>query len=153
MEISKDKVVIMHYKVSDQNGQLLDSTFKETPLSFIYGRSNVLPALEDGIEGLNEGEEFVFEVQPNEGFGMIESNKIMKIPKSCFSEENLKEGNRYDVKGEGISRRVTIKEIFADDVEVDENHPLAGIVLVFEGHILRIRNATHNEIKTGKVQD
>ena len=153
MKVEKDKVVIMHYKMSDQNGRELESTFKSTPLSFVYGRSHVLPALEDGIEGLLEGEEVSFEVQPDEGFGLIDSKKIMSIPRSCFEEEDLKIGNRYDIKGQGVSRRVTIRDISEEEVEIDENHPLAGIILVFEGHILRVRNATQNEIKSGKIQD
>ena len=153
MNVSKDKVVIMHYKVSDQNGRLLDSTFKSNPLAFLYGKSNVLPALEDGIEGLEEGEEFSFEVQPNEGFGLLDAQKIMKIPRSCFEEEEIKVGNRYDIKGKGITRRVTIKEVFDEEVEIDENHPLAGIILVFEGHILRVRKASNYEMKSGNVDN
>ena len=153
MKVENGKVVIIHYEVRDQNDQLFETTLKDTPLAFVYGKSSVLPGLEDGIEGLEQGDEFNFQVQPQEAFGLKAKNKVFDVPRNCFDEPDVKVGNRYDVKsaGAGDTKRVTVLKVTDESVTVDENHPLAGIMLHFQGYIERIRVATANEKKSGIV--
>ena len=45
----------------------------------------------------------------------------------------------------------TVVEINDDKVIVDENHPLAGMTLIFKGDILEVRDATEEEISHGHI--
>ena len=46
MTVGNDKVVFIHYTLSDATGQVIDSTLGDEPLAYLHGHANLIPGLE-----------------------------------------------------------------------------------------------------------
>ncbi len=55
MMIQQDKVVTMHYHLTNANGEVLDSTHESEPLMYLHGTGTMLPSLESALVGLEVG--------------------------------------------------------------------------------------------------
>lgn len=64
MEISQGRVATIHYTLSDDNGQVLDRSTPDTPLSYLHGAGNIVPGLEQALEGKQLGDTLTAEVVP-----------------------------------------------------------------------------------------
>ncbi|MHB1659432.1 MAG: FKBP-type peptidyl-prolyl cis-trans isomerase, partial [Acidithiobacillus sp.] len=51
MIISKDKVVTIDYSLTDEEGELIDSSVGEEPLVYLHGHHGVIPGLEQALAG------------------------------------------------------------------------------------------------------
>jgi len=56
MQIEKNKVVEIDYTLKDDSGQVLDSSQNREPLSYIQGIGNLIPGVENALEGKSSGE-------------------------------------------------------------------------------------------------
>jgi len=56
MQIEKNKVVEIDYTLKDDNGDVLDSSQGREPLSYIQGIGNLIPGVENALEGKSSGE-------------------------------------------------------------------------------------------------
>ncbi len=110
------------------------------PLTYIHGLQQIMPGLENGLKGMKVGEAKKIIVQPEDGYGLIDEHAYMEAEKANIPPEVLNVGavvERRDSTGHPIYPR--IKEIGEDEVILDYNHPLAGMVLYFDVKILDIR--------------
>ena len=55
MEISADKVVLIHYTLKDDDGGVIDSSAGSEPLAYIQGHGNLVEGLEKALEGKQDG--------------------------------------------------------------------------------------------------
>ena len=53
--ISDNLVVSMHYKLTDDDGKLLDSSENSEPLTYLQGAGNIIPGLERALAGPRGG--------------------------------------------------------------------------------------------------
>ena len=58
MKITKDTVVSMRYKLTDNDGNTLDSSEGRDPLVYLQGHQNIIPGLESQMEGKVVGDKF-----------------------------------------------------------------------------------------------
>ena len=58
MTISQDKVVAMHYTVTDPQGNELDTSVAGEPLVFLFGHGSLIPGLEQALVGKAAGDKF-----------------------------------------------------------------------------------------------
>ncbi|MGA8867856.1 MAG: FKBP-type peptidyl-prolyl cis-trans isomerase, partial [Candidatus Sulfotelmatobacter sp.] len=72
MEISADKVVLIHYTLKDDAGAVIDSSAGGDPLAYIQGHGNLVSGLEKALEGKPEGSQVAVSVSPEEGYGKHE---------------------------------------------------------------------------------
>jgi FKBP-type peptidyl-prolyl cis-trans isomerases 2 len=63
MKISKNKVVVLHYAVSDSEGTLIDSSYDHQPLAVIQGTGYLIPGLENALETREAGDKFEVDVK------------------------------------------------------------------------------------------
>lgn len=154
MIIKESCVVTLHYSLTGENGQQLDASHESEPLVYLHGTNSLLPGLEKGIEGRCVHDEFTVTVQPEEGYGLADSQQIHKVPLEAFSEtKNLEVGMQFELESEeGHGEQFTVIAIEDNEVTVDANHPLAGKVLHFSVRIEAVRAATENEIDAGYAQ-
>jgi FKBP-type peptidyl-prolyl cis-trans isomerase SlyD len=152
MKISQDAAVTINFTMSDSDGNLIDST-NDKPLTYLHGSANIMPGLEDALEGLIVGKKFDLTLTPEEGFGKKDDELVFTVNKKDFDKNaELEVDMQFQTVDEDENMVIaTILEINGDDVLVDENHPLAGITLVFKGEVLDIRDATEEEISHGHI--
>ena len=160
MIVTKDKVVSLTYelRIDDPSGEIVEALSEESPLVFLYGSGNLLPKFEENIDGLGVGEQFDFDLEAMDAYGEMNQDAIVNVPVQAFEidgkidENMLKLGNKIPMQdSQGNRLTGTVKEITADAVVMDFNHPLAGNRLFFKGAITDIREATEDELSHGHV--
>jgi len=161
MKIEKNKVVSLEYtlKFDDENGEIIEVIDKSDPEVVLIGHEVLFDKLEKEIIGLSEGDAFEVTLSPEDAFGLYDEENIFEIPKENFlidgkfDEENIYEGAIIPMedKDNDIYSEAIVLEIKDNSLLLDFNHPLSGETLYFKGSILKIRNATKEEIENEEV--
>ncbi|MCC4797577.1 peptidylprolyl isomerase [Enterovibrio norvegicus] len=150
--IEENKVVKIDYTVKDETGQVIDTSEGKEPLAYLAGAGNIIPGLEKALVGKAQGDAFQAEVHPEDAYGDRNEALIQTVEKSVFQGvEELEVGMVFNAQGPQGNIQVTIVEIEGEDVTIDGNHPLAGLVLHFEGVVREVRDATAEELEHGHV--
>ncbi|MEX2115325.1 MAG: peptidylprolyl isomerase [Bacteroidota bacterium] len=153
MKIEKDSVVTIDYVLTDERGEVLDSSKDHGhPLSYIHGAGNIIQGLESSLQGKSAGEKFKISIAPEDGYGVREGGRVLKVGRDQFKGvDELEVGMQFRTDGDGRSQVVTVTAVEADSVTVDANHPLAGRTLNFDIAIVSVRKATPDELSHGHV--
>ncbi|CAM4063414.1 peptidylprolyl isomerase [Vreelandella rituensis] len=150
MSITAHQVVTLHYVLTDESGQILDdSQARETPLEYLHGHDNVLPGLEQTLEGQQAGAELSVTLMPAQAYGTRNEDLVQEVSRNAFTAEELEPGMCFQTEGEAGPQIVTVLEVVGDHVLVDTNHPLAGQALRYKIKILEVREATRAELAKG----
>ena len=151
MQIAKNTVVTLSYKVHDTDGNVIDEG--EHPLIYVHGGyDGIFPALEEALHGKEEGASLELKLLPEQAFGEYDAALVNVEPRNLFPED-LQVGMQFEraaEDGEG-DMLYTVTEIEDGKVVVDGNHPLAGMALLFACTIDEVRIATAEELAHGHV--
>lgn len=152
MVIAQDKVVLIHYTLTNEAGETLDSSSGGAPLAYLHGQGNIISGLEKALDGKQAGDKLNVRVEPADGYGVRDDGLVQQVPRRQFGGANLKPGMQFHAQSaQGHARVVTVTRIVGDMVTVDGNHPLAGEVLNFDVEVAEVRDATHEELEHGHV--
>ncbi len=156
---TKNKFIKVSYalydtsKPGDGNEVLIERTTDERPFIFISGMGVTLPAFEAQIVNMAQGEEFDFELDPEQAYGLHYDERVVDLDKNIFTingqfdAQHVKVGAILPLQNEDGNRFNGIVLAISDDkVKIDLNHPLSGRKLNFCGEILETREATAEEI-------
>ena len=160
MTISDQKVVSITYdlSVTDENQQkvLVESAEAEEPMVFLFGHSGLPEEFENQLQGKNAGDAFNFSLTPEQAYGDYDEQALVEIPKQVFEidgkldEQMLEVGNFLPMAdNEGNHLQAKVVEVRDEVVLMDFNHPLAGMVMHFDGQIQDVREATADELAHG----
>jgi len=151
-KVQQNDVVTLDYTLYVEN-EVLESTEDGSPIQFLQGHGQIIPGLEDGVQGLELGEEKTIPVPAEQAYGQIDPDARQKIKIEEFSEEIPLEVGTFldfrDEEGDVLSAQIIAKD--EDTVTVDFNHPLAGKDLVFEIKVTDLRPATPEEQEHGHI--
>lgn len=151
MKVTTHSVVSIHYTLTDNNGSVLDSSAGRQPLTYLQGVGQLIPGMEEGLEGKSAGEKLSLKISPEKGYGIKDENLIQQVPMSAFGGQEVKAGMQFEAGNDQQRYIVTITQVENETVTVDGNHPLAGIELNFDVELLSVRAATPDEIAHGHV--
>lgn len=152
MKIQTDAVVSIHYVLRDDAGQVLDQS-GDAPLAYLHGHGNIVPGLEQALEGLESGAKQKAEVAPEKGYGERDDQRLITVQRSQLPEELEPEVGMM-LSGQAPDGQPVpfwISEVHETSVTLDGNHPLAGKVLHFEVTVGDIRAASEEELAHGHV--
>ncbi len=149
-KIENGMVVGLHYKLTGADGAVIDSCDDEEFL-YLQGGGNIVPGLEQALEGHGVGDDVAASLTAEEGYGEREGPEPQKVSREVFPEEaELEVGAYFAAEGEeGEMLDLWISKIEGDDVYIDHNHPLAGQALNFQVKVLSVRAATEEEQEHG----
>jgi FKBP-type peptidyl-prolyl cis-trans isomerase SlyD len=153
MTITEHKVVSIHYKVADAaNAEVIDSSENGDPMTYLHGAQNIIPGLEQALEGKVVGDELEVTVEPQDAYGEYSEDRIQQVPIAAFAEmEKIEPGMVVTAQsGEGQINLI-VTEVDETTVTVDANHPLAGKSLTFDVKVQAVRDASEEEIAHGHV--
>ena len=149
-KIEANKVVTLAYILRDDSGEIIDQSKDGSPLLYLHGAMNIVPGLEEQLEGVSQGETIKATVPPEKGYGP-RIGEAQDVPRHLFPEDaQLAAGMQvlaHDDQGRQIPFFIT--GISEETVTVDPNHPLAGETLHFEVTVEGLRDATDEEIEHG----
>jgi len=152
MKITDNKVVVLHYAVSDSEDTLIDSSYDHSPLSVIQGSHYLIPGLEDALVDHKAGDKFEVEVSADNAYGQREDGFVQTVPKDMFAGiEDLTVGSQLRATTDDGEQTVIVIDAQENEITVDGNHPLAGMDLKFDVEILTVRDATEEELAHGHV--
>lgn len=151
MQVAKDTVVTLNYRVVDPEGNTVDEG--KQPLVYLHGGyGGIFDRIEETLQGRDVGDAVEVRLQPEEAFGDYDAELVIIEPRNLFPD-NIEVGMQFERAGEDDEEDAlyTITDIVDDKVVVDGNHPLAGIALVFSCTIADVRQASDEEIAHGHV--
>ncbi|MEX1034133.1 MAG: peptidylprolyl isomerase [Cellvibrionaceae bacterium] len=149
--IGEHSVVNIHYELKDDEGNVLDSSKGSQPLSYLHGAGNIIPGLEKALTGKAEEDSLTVRIEPAEGYGEVVPELIQTLPKTAFQGvEKVEVGMNFEAQTpNGSVQQVRVKDVADEEVTIDANHPLAGTPLNFDIEVVRVRDATEDEIAHG----
>lgn len=82
MQIAKNSVVSIHYTLKNENGEVLDSSDGRGSLDYIHGTGQIIPGLENELEGRKKGDEFLVVIEPEQGYGSRDESLVQEVSRS-----------------------------------------------------------------------
>ena len=148
-----NKVVTLNFTLSDETGNVLDSTDQGGPFSYISGSGMVLPKLEEAVNGMIIGTKKQLKLDAKDGYGEYNEDAIQAVGKENFPQDFILEaGMEYMASNpDGVQMPFVITSVEDETVTIDFNHPLAGKNLNFDLELLDVRDATAEELAHGHV--
>jgi FKBP-type peptidyl-prolyl cis-trans isomerase SlyD len=151
MQIAKDSVVSIDYRLHLGDGKIVDESDPGDPLVYLQGYEEIVPGLEKALEGKKAGDTLKVQVSPEEGYGEYDPDGVEEVPREDFPPDmELEEGGIVTATDEdGDDVEFLVKKLTPKTVVVDFNHPLAGKTLHFEVTVREVRKATEEELEHG----
>ena len=136
--IDTGKKVKINFTMKSE-GEILETTEGKTPFEFTYGENPMIPGLQEVLKGLKAGDKKQLSLTPENAFGYADPKAIVEFPKSKFKEKDLEAGMILNGQGQGgVPLRGVIKEVKADTIVLDFNHPLAGKNLDLDLEVIEV---------------
>ncbi|MGI4872492.1 MAG: FKBP-type peptidyl-prolyl cis-trans isomerase [Janthinobacterium lividum] len=158
--VAENTVVTITYdlSVTDENEQkvLVEQAEADAPMVFLFGQSGLPEEFEHQLASKSAGDAFNFSLTSDQAYGDHDPQAVVDIPKQVFEiegkidEDMLQIGNYLPMAdNEGNHMQAKVVEISDDSVTMDFNHPLAGMVMHFDGKVQDVRPATADELAHG----
>lgn len=152
MQIASNTVASFHYTLTNDQGDVVDSSDGRDPLAYLHGAGNIVAGLEKAMEGRSVGDKFKVDVPPEQGYGVRDEQLIQQVPKEAFQGiENIEVGMHFQARGPHGVASVEVTAVEEQLVTVDANHPLAGQTLHFDIEVMEVRAAEAEELEHGHV--
>jgi FKBP-type peptidyl-prolyl cis-trans isomerase SlyD len=152
MQIADNLAVSFHYTLTNDEGEVIDTSEGDEALAYLHGYGNIISGLESALTGKSVGDKFKVRIDAEDAYGEIEDDRVQIVSIEMFEGvDELEVGMQFhaDVSsGPGV---ITIINIDGDDITIDGNHPLAGVPLTFDVEVVDVRPATDEEISHGHI--
>ena len=151
MQIAKDSVVSIEYRLHLGDGKIIDESEPGDPLVYLHGYEEIVPGLEKALEGKKAGESLKVVVEPKDGYGEYDPDDVEEVPREDFPPDmELEAGGIVSATDEdGDDVEFLVKEVRPKTVVIDFNDPMAGKTLHFEVTVREVRAATKEELEHG----
>lgn len=154
MSQATQRVVSIHYTLTNDQGEVLDSSQGREPLNYLEGAHNIIPGLESALTSLQAGDSLKVSVEPEEAYGQRHDHLIQDVPRAAFEGvDEILPGMQFHAETPTGVQVIQVVEVNGDQVKIDANHPLAGERLHFDVEIVSTREASEEEVAHGHVHD
>ena len=153
MLIANRHVVAIDYTLSNDAGEVIDSSAGAEPLVYLHGAGNIIAGLENALVGKTVDDELEVSIAPEDAYGEYSAELITNLGREMFEGvDELEVGMQFHASApDGGMQIVTIRDVDGDQVTIDGNHPLAGQTLNFKVKIISVRGASEEELAHGHV--
>ena len=152
MVIERDRVVSFHYTLTEQGGDMTETSTGGEPMTMLFGHGDVIAGVESALTGHVAGDRITVQVPPGSGYGERREGNVRRVSKKHVPDsKRLKPGDRTTLTTAQGRHDVTVVKVGRTVVDVDLNHPLAGRTLSFDIEVIDVRAADEEEIAHGHV--
>ena len=152
MQVADNMAVSIHYTLTNDDGEVLDSSIGDEALVYLHGKGNIISGLEKALHGKVVGDKFNVRIAPEDAYGELMEEMIQVISRDMFEGiDNIEVGMQFHADVSSGSGVVTVVNIKDDDITIDGNHPLAGHALTFDVEVIDVRAATEEEAAHGHI--
>jgi FKBP-type peptidyl-prolyl cis-trans isomerase SlpA len=143
--IQPGSFLTLHYRLAGPDGTALVDTFADQPATLTLGTGELAPAMEQRLIGLAEGARDSFELAAGEAFGPRNPQLLQRVKLALLHQLGDADAH-YGVgdvvqfptpDGAGTYAGV-VREVGADWLLFDFNHPLAGQPVRFDVHVIGV---------------
>ncbi len=149
-KIENGDTISVNYVGKLEDGTIFDTSLKEVaieagkynemrnyePLTFTVGAGQMIKGFDEGVVGMQVGEEKSITIPPEEGYGEYRQEFVREIPVDAVDftpEVGMKLATDSGLTG-------TITEVNENNFVVDFNHELAGKTLIFSVKIVSVED-------------
>jgi FKBP-type peptidyl-prolyl cis-trans isomerase SlyD len=152
MQISNNTAVSIHYTLTDDAGEIIDSTEGGEPMVYLHGSGNIITGLEEALQNKNTGETFTVRIESADAYGEFNDELIQVVSRDMFDGiDKIEVGMQFHTSANSGSGIITVLGVDGDDVTIDGNHPMAGKALNFNVEVVSVRLATKDELSHGHI--
>lgn len=139
MTVTAGTLVSFEYTLKDEAGEQIESNVGGEALTYVHGLGQIVPGLEKALEGMQIGETKTVVVSPEEGYGQVDPQAVVEIPKDQVPKDAHQVGATIQARNEdGQMMIAQVSAIKDNTIIMDFNHPFAGQTLNFEIKVLEI---------------
>ena len=151
MPISQNTVVSIDYTLTNDEGEVLDTSEGRGALEYLHGFGNIIPGLEKALHGFDVGASLKVTVAPADAYGDHDPEKVQAVPRGALPPGMVPQvGMQLMARGpDGRNFPLWVVRVEDEGILVDGNHPLAGETLHFAVEIRAIRDASAEELQHG----
>ncbi len=149
--VEQNKAVFITYTVTDEAGKVLEQN--DLPVGYVHGAgSGLLDKVEQALDGRQAGDRLEITIRPEDGFGDPDPSLILTEDIDNVPPEYRRVGAEAQFQNEaGDVKTFVVTDVSDSKVTLDGNHPFAGKTLVFTVKIVEVRDATPDEIQSGRL--
>jgi FKBP-type peptidyl-prolyl cis-trans isomerase SlyD len=134
--IEAGKTVGFEYTLSLDDGSVVQSNKGAEPLTYVHGESQILPALEQQLEGLGIDDQKAVKLAAEDAYGDVKEEAFQEVPAEQIPENARQVGAQ--LSAQGYNGAIRVHEVKDETVVLDFNHPLAGENLTFDIRVVSI---------------
>ena len=139
MAIKNGDKVKVHYTGKLKDGTVFDSSVEREPFEFEIGSGSVIKGFEQNVLTMQIGEKKSFDIPFAEAYGDYLADLVREYPVEALNGAQVTPGQLIFMQSnDGRQFPCQVKEVNAENILVDFNHPLAGKDLNFELELLAI---------------
>lgn len=142
-----ERIFSFHYTLTNDKGEVLDSSREGDPLQFLEGRQQIIPGLEAELCRMLLGQKKSVFVAAADAYGPVMEELKVTVNRSQLPPGEVQVGTQFSGANEGPVFSVT--RIEGEMIHLDGNHPLAGMDLTFDVELTEVREATADELQHG----
>lgn len=153
LQVEDSMVVSLAYTLTVKDEEVVTRTQKPSSKTIIQGRHQVVRGLEKALYGMSIGEEKEVVVKSPAEFGQVDPNAVKTLRRESvpsFAQATPGQRLRLLHKRSGEVQRATVVDVQPETIVLDFNHPLAGKTLHYHVRVDELRQATPEELETGK---
>jgi len=137
--VTEGSKVSIEYTLKLDDGTVADTNVGGEAMTYTQGASQILPALESELAGLEVGDSKHVALSAVQGYGEVDDSLYETVPASAIPEDARKVGTQLLAQSPtGQQRPVRVHEVKGEEIVMDLNHPLAGQALAFDVKVLAI---------------
>ena len=141
-------VISFHYDLYDQDAVKIETSRNSSPVLCLYGQREMLAALQDAFVGKVSGDEFSVTIDHTKAYGRHNPQRIQRVLRKKIDggkKQTFRPGQIITLQNEKGHTQATVLKVGKFNIDVDHNHPLAGVDLTFDVTIKAVREATADE--------
>ncbi|MBZ0331611.1 FKBP-type peptidyl-prolyl cis-trans isomerase [Halomonas sp. ANAO-440] len=132
--------VTTEYVVTDEDGERLAASTPEMPLRYIHGTGQMLPALEDALEGCQAGDTLGVTLTPAQAYGPHRPELVFEaVRENLPQDRDIRVGMTLTPGGQRGKFSLKVVGLTERGAMLDGNHPLAGRMATWELRVLEVR--------------
>ena len=143
--IEPGSFLTLHYRLAGPQGDVIN-TFSGKPATLSLGNSELSPAMEERLIGMEEGARATFEIPAGEAFGERNPDMIQWLARRELNAmgdplEQYAIGEVVQLPTpDGQGQFAAVVRAVRDDgaLQLDFNHPLAGQAVIFEVQVIGV---------------
>ena len=142
--VKSGDMISIHYRGTFEDGEQFDSSYdREEPISVTVGGGQLIEGFNEALGGMEVGQTKKFTVEPSQGYGDVNPEAFIRMPKDVFGEGyDFEVGASVPLQNQqtGHQLNALLTEVEDEHIVCDVNHPLAGKSLTFEVEVLGFSN-------------